>query len=218
MKYVIGNWKANKNLTETASWFDIFLSKDFTAVQGKVEIIICPPFPFLLYAKDRVQKFPFIKIGAQNISHFDSGPHTGEVSAANLKGVVSYSLIGHSERREFFNETDEHLIKKTDLALNCGITPLYCIRGESDVIPPSVQFVVFEPVSAIGTGQNVPVEEIVIIKNNIHLTADQKFVYGGSVSAGNVRSYLENPYIDGILPGGASLDPEEFYAIIQTIH
>jgi triosephosphate isomerase len=75
---------------------------------------------------------------------------------------------------------------------------------------------VYEPVESIGTGQNATIQDIMAVKEKLHITPQQKFIYGGSVTAENSKQYLQNPYIDGVLPGGASLDPEQFYIIVRS--
>lgn len=217
MKYVIGNWKANKNIIEVRAWLDEFLKYDFKKVQGTVEIIICPPFPFIPLLKEKTHKFPFIKIGSQDLSMYEGGAYTGEVSAKSLSGMIVYSIIGHSERRVNFQEKDETLFKKAELAKKYNIEPLFCIRGVDDKFPQEANFVVYEPVWAIGTGKYASPDHVLEIKNKLKLNPHQKYIYGGSVDGKNASSYLKKPEIDGVLPGGASLDPHEFYKIIFSI-
>lgn len=218
MKYLVANWKANKNIDQTNKWIYSFLKNDFSKVLNKVLIIICPPSPFIPLLKEKVKKHPLIKIGAQDLSYFEGGPYTGEVTAKTLFGVIDYVIIGHSERRKYFNETEKVLFKKFVLAKKNGIEPLFCIRDKKDAIPAQVKFVVYEPIYAIstGTGQgnNEPLEKVLAMKKILKVKPVIKFIYGGSVNEKNVSYYLENDEIDGILVGGASLDPQRFYKII----
>lgn len=216
MKYVIGNWKANKNINETKTWLDEFLKFDFSKTQDKVQVIICPPFPLIPLLREKIKGFSFIKIGSQDLSCFENGAYTGEVTAKSLSGMVNYSIIGHSERRQHFKETDEMLFQKAALSQKYEIEPVYCIRSGQDKIPQNIKFLAYEPVWAIGTGQNASPEDILKIKEGLNLRSGIKFIYGGSVTGDNAHSYLGRSEIDGVLPGGASLDSLQFYKIITS--
>lgn len=216
MKYVVGNWKAHKDYGEAEKWVEEFRSYDFKGLEGKVEIIICPPTPFLSLLKEKTKDFPFIKIGSQDISEFDEGAYTGEVVSKNLDQIIDYCLIGHSERRRNFGETDQILFKKVEQALKFNIYPLFCIRGAGDPLPGKSPFIVFEPVEAIGTGKNESVDSVLSVKKTLSLQKSSKFIYGGSVTEKNASIYLDHDEIDGVLPGGASLNPLQFYKICTS--
>jgi len=221
MKYVIANWKANKNIDQAKDWIDLFLKNDFNRIKNKVQIIICPPFPFISFINQKLKNYLFIKTGAQDVSCFESGTYTGEVTAENLSSLVTYVIIGHSERRRYCNETDKIVFKKVVLAKKYGIEPLFCIRNEKDLIPAQLKFVVYEPVYAIsnGTGQgnNEPLEKVLEMKKILKLENNIKFIYGGSVNEKNATYYLKSNQIDGVLVGGASLNPDRFYKIIDCV-
>lgn len=216
MKYLIANWKANKTIDEADQWLDSFLKKDFSLVTKKVQIIICPPHPFLLPLKNRVKKYPFIKISAQDVSFFKKGQYTGEVSVENLSSLADYVIIGHSERRYYFAETERILFQKFSLAKKNNIEPIFCLRDGTDLLPARVRFIAYEPVYAIGTGDNVPVNQVLRLKKVLTLTKEVKFIYGGSVNENNASSYLREKEIDGLLVGTASLDEKKFYAIVTS--
>lgn len=221
MKYIIANWKANKNIKETKEWLNSFLTNDFSKISKKKEIIICPPFPFLIFLKEKVKNYPFIKIGAQDLSVFEEGTYTGEVTGKTLAGLVDYVIIGHSERRKYFNETKEILFKKATLAKKNQIEPLFCIRKKADPFPSEIKFVVLEPPSAIsqgtGFGANQPLKKVLMIKKELKINKDIKFIYGGSVNEINASLYLKNDEIDGVMIGGASLDPKRFFKIVKSL-
>lgn len=212
MKYFIANWKANKNIGEALAWCSAFKSK--YVAKDDVVAVICPPFPFLNDLKKELAGLKNIFIGSQTVSSIEKGSFTGEVTALNLVGLATYSIIGHSERRKNFGEIDEDLAKKTFLAKQYGLEPIYCIRDEKDIVPPDVKLVAYEPVAAIGTGQNESPEKVVEMKKKLNLQ-DKVFIYGGSVNEENVKSYLATGEIDGFLIGGASLDGERFVKIIN---
>lgn len=221
MKYFIANWKANKNYAEATAWvteFSDLLQKN-TELQTKLEngtvgIIICPPAPFLSLLQPLTKQFKNVFIGAQTVSDKESGSFTGEVTAKSLEGLCSYTILGHSERRINYGETNELLAVKTAQALKAGIKPILCVRDASDTIFENVTFIAFEPVSAIGTGSNMPAQEVIETKKTLQLPQDAIFIYGGSVNAQTAPEYLQSDEIHGFLIGGASLQPSSFLDIV----
>lgn len=211
MKYIVGNWKSNKNLHEVNSWLDTFTSFELDVLQHAVHVVIAPPYPFILTVKERLRSFPWIKLAAQDVSPFGAGSYTGAVSMHNLGGIIDYCIIGHSERRKYFHETDAELAQKVDLLCSSNIEPILCVRNEHDGIPSRVNFVAYEPVKAIGTGDNESVDDVLKMKHALNLKGNVAFIYGGSANLSNVREYLSHSEIDGLLPGAASLNPQEFY-------
>lgn len=211
MKYFIGNWKANKNCEEVEKWADSFI-KQYKPVEETV-FGICPPAPFLSYLQWRLSELKNVFVGAQTISSMESGSYTGEVTAKSLVGTVRYTIIGHSERRKNFNENDADLAVKVAQAVKYHLEPIYCIRDEKDAIPSGVKFVAYEPVAAIGTGQNESLDRVLEMKKKMQLPQECVFIYGGSVNAGNIHEYLASDEIDGFLIGKASLEPDAFLAI-----
>lgn len=214
MKYILGNWKANKNFTEMKQWIYTF-QREYKANKN-VTLGVFPPLVFVSYVQGKLKDCKNVFVGSQTISSFEKGSYTGEVTATTLEGVASYSIIGHSERRKIFGETDEQLAEKVKQALTHGITPIYCVRDEKDPIPDGVKFVAYEPVAAIGTGQNEPPELTVAMKAKMKLPKDVVFIYGGSVNEKNANDYFATGEIDGFLIGKASLDPSQFIQIAQT--
>ncbi len=213
MKYFIANWKANKNLAEVKDWINQFLK----VYQPKLDstIIICPPSPFLTIIKQKINQIQNLKLGAQDISLYEEGAYTGETTAKSLAGLVDYVIIGHSERRKYFNETNETVAKKIALTNKYQIEPILCIRDESDWLKNSgVKIVAYEPVYAIGTGNNEPVNKVVNLKDKLQLSPNCSYLYGGSVNTNNIKDYVQSDKIDGFLVGGASLDPLSFNEII----
>ena len=172
---IAGNWKMNNDLEETRVLVRGILS-GIDSLPSRDTIIICPPFPFLLTSYDLVRGTR-LRLGAQNMSHFDVGAYTGEVSARMLMAVgCTHVIIGHSERRQYYGETDAGVKAKTDRALQSGLIPIVCIgetlaqreQGEtSQVIAHQIRtglegltagqaagiIIAYEPVWAIGTGK-----------------------------------------------------------------
>lgn len=242
--YLAANWKMHKTVAEAAEFVDALLPR-IAATQH--DVVICPPFTALTAVVER-RYGTAVKVAAQNMHEEESGAFTGEVSAPMLVELdVEAVVLGHSERRQHFNETDEALARKVPAALAAGLEPILCI-GESeaardaeqtdavlvqqlqadlaDVAPERIADVViaYEPIWAIGTGRTATPEQaqetIAFIRDVLRergAEADRvRILYGGSVKPGNAAELLAQPDIDGALVGGASLDPEDFAAIVEA--
>lgn len=212
MKYIVANWKAHLGLSETKHWVDEFLTLPLDTLHDQVTLVLCPPHPYLAYLHEKIVHANIV-IGSQDVSEFNSGAYTGEVPAQILSEYVTYAILGHSERRAHHNETDETVNKKSAQATQAGIIPIICVRGKADVIPPGAKFIAFEPEEAIGTGNNLALEDVKKMREEIGVTSEQKYLYGGSVNESNASVYLSNTGIDGLLVGGASLSPASLYKI-----
>jgi triosephosphate isomerase len=212
--FIIANWKSNKLSYE----IDVYAGIQQESNELR-EVIICPPFTLLSKLKSLIdEKKLLYKLGAQDISPYEAGAYTGEINGQQIKEFADYVIIGHSERRANFGESDEALRKKVEQALVNKLTPIYCIQDENTFVPEGVSLVAYEPVSAIGTGNaDTPeraekVAQVVMSKN-----PDVEFMlYGGSVTPENIASFVEQEHINGVLIGGASLDPERFEKIINA--
>jgi len=182
-KIVAGNWKMNKSFEDADTL--IFEIVDMLEEQGKpkeVDVIICPPFIFLELAGDITEDSP-VFVGAQNVSQYEPGAYTGEISASMLRSMhIDFAIIGHSERRKYFKETDEELLAKAQAALKHDIAPIFCC-GELlaereagkhfEIVQSQLENTIFkldpedfarviiayEPVWAIGTGVNATSEQ-----------------------------------------------------------
>ncbi len=215
--FIIGNWKSYKTLFDVNEWIDGISDFDFSGHESK-EIIVCAPFTLLLQLKSLIsEKNLPIKIGAQNISPFEEGAYTGEINGEQIKEFADYVIIGHSERRANFSETDEVLEKKVKLAREHGLKIIFCVQGSDTPIPEGVDVVAYEPIFAIGSGNPDTPENAESVAKKIKERAGVKFIiYGGSVKPENVNSFTSKILIDGVLPGGASLDPDKFSRIISN--
>lgn len=217
--FIVGNWKSNKTTSEAKIWLEEIAKYTFTSSPEKEKYsIICPSFTLLPLLADGINTHKLsLIVGAQNISPFGMGAYTGEVNAVQAKEFASYVLIGHSERRRDFKETDEMLTKKVELALHAGLTPVYCIQNKDAYVPEGVTIVGYEPIWAIGTGKPETPENA----NEIARFVKRKYsyvqyvLYGGSVTPENVASFTSLPDINGVIPGGASLDPHIFSQLIE---
>lgn len=225
--FLVGNWKSHKTIQEAHTFMISFLNssfiewlhKDAESKDTSKKVIICPPtllIPELAKMIEHLQvKIP-IALGAQDISPFPEGAHTGEISAIELAGLVNYVIVGHSERRKEFGETDEIIFQKAKEAKKAGLEPIFCVQGKDTPVPEDIKIVAYEPIDAIGSGHPDNPDHAESVATFFKEKKNIPFVlYGGSVTSDNVSSYTQRPSIDGVLVGGASLDPVSFSEIIQ---
>jgi len=215
--FIIANWKSHKNAEETKEWMEKFTVHSSQFSVDHKEVIICPPFTMLSLLKSYLLNLKSIKIGSQNISPFEEGAYTGEITAKQVADFAEYAIIGHSERRTNFFEDEEMLSKKIVLALANKLTPIFCVQSAQTAIPQGVSVVAYEPVFAIGSGHADTPESADKVAAEIKEKNKIPFVlYGGSVEGKNVNSFTQMAHIDGVLVGGASLDVEKFAEIIKN--
>ncbi|NLI17045.1 MAG: triose-phosphate isomerase [candidate division Zixibacteria bacterium] len=240
---VAANWKMNTERAEAAA-----LAKnvvDSIGRQYKVDVVLCPPYIWL-HDVGMIIRDSNISLGAQNMHWEDKGAFTGEISSIMLKSIgCKYVIIGHSERRQLFGETDENVNKKLKKALTVVLMPIICLgetleERESNRTAEIVtnQFrsafdgisdfggitIAYEPVWAIGTGRNATpqqaqeVHKILrqMLQNKTAEYENIRILYGGSVKPDNAAELYKQDDIDGFLVGGASLKAGDFAAIVQA--
>lgn len=219
-RLLVANWKSNKTEHDVRLWMSACRENIRHIIFPKhFDIVICPPFPLLSLVRDLIQteNLPFM-VGAQEISPFGSGAFTGEVSAEMLKTMTQFVLVGHSERRKYFAEKEEELAFETLQAHQAGMKVIYCVEGEETPVSQSADYIAYEPVGAIGSGKGQSPEEANAVCMVISKKHEGKPVcYGGSVDEKNCIEYLNQPSIQGLLVGGASLDADRFCQMIQAI-
>lgn len=215
-KWIIANWKSNKTISEALAWIDVVGPN--IPKRENLKVVVCPNFTDTEEVKKAVLvgNYPLM-VGAQDLSPFNDGPYTGEESARILKELVDLAILGHSERRENFGETDEVVAEKVKRAKEHQIIPLVCVQNESALIPEGVKLVAYEPVFAIGTGNpDTPDNASAVAEKLRNKYGDNvEILYGGSVTADNAKAYLQKENIGGLLIGKSSLDPEEFVKIVE---
>jgi triosephosphate isomerase len=223
MKYIVANWKSNKTMQECRQWINTFLSSvDTSAVktaleQDRVQIVIAPPYPFIVPIREMIKGRRNIVLAAQNVSHFPAGSYTGEIAARSLTDLVVYAIIGHSERRVHLHETAQQISDKITYARENDISPILCVREIHEYSEQNVEFVAFEKFEAIGAGKNVPLDAVLSVRKNLNLKVGVKFLYGASVDRHNAAMYLRCPEIDGVLVGTASQNPQDFLSVVLEI-
>ena len=214
--YIIANWKSNKTIKEALTWLEEVGPK--IPREQSLKVVVCPQFTDLAEVKKAilVNNYPIL-VGAQDLSPFPEGSFTGEEAASLLKEFVDFAILGHSERRTNFSETDEMVSDKVNQALENNITPLVCVQDESTSIPEKCKLVAYEPTFAIGTGNpDTPENAESVAQKIISRNSDLEILYGGSVNKENCKAFLLQENIKGLLIGKASLDPKEFLEIIQN--
>ena len=235
---VIGNWKMNGSRASAGA-----LADDLVVVLDKcaIEVAVCPPLVFLADVASCIEGGD-IRLGAQNVCEFENGAYTGEVSGHMLSEFgCRYALVGHSERRQWYGESDEQVAGKFVAARKAGLMPVLCVgetaveheQGRSvEVVLRQLRAVAdkagmtalvaaavaYEPVWAIGTGKVATAESAQQVLAEVRLALGKeggstRLLYGGSVTAENAAQLFAQKDINGALVGGASLNAEKFAAI-----
>jgi triosephosphate isomerase (TIM) len=234
-RLVAGNWKMHGSRASNSALLEALL-KGIRELKG-VECAVCVPFPYLEQAAAQLRGTS-LAWGAQNVSEHAQGAYTGEVSAAMLAEFgCRYVIVGHSERRQLFGETDAQVAAKFAAAQAAGLVPILCV-GETleereagrteEVVARQLAAVLsrhqfagavlaYEPVWAIGTGRNATPEQAQAVHAFLRrkLSSENQIIYGGSVKAANAAAIFAMPDVDGGLIGGASLVAEEFLGIVR---
>ncbi len=246
MAVIAGNWKMNHGPRETRAFFDGLTLPESA---GAHEVLIFPPSISFAAAAASPARDPRIQLGVQNIYWEDKGAFTGEISGGMARDAgAAYVLIGHSERRHVFGETDADVSRKVAAARRHGLVPVICV-GETlderrggrvdevilrqldaalDVLPDSSErfILAYEPVWAIGTGETATPEDASAAHGTLRGRLDDRLgparatrvpvLYGGSVKPDNAASLLAARDVDGVLVGGACLDPGSFAALVAA--
>ncbi len=217
--HIICNWKAHGSI-ESIEYF----ASQIEATPGFEKIILCPPFPYIPCLKG-------ITKGAQDVSFYQPGSYTGEVTASMLKDIgVQYVLIGHSERRRYHQEIDEVIVQKAQHVIDQGMTAIICVGEQNPdssidikkLIKPYEHlkkvWIAYEPEWAIGTQHTPTVSHIDHVVSTIKSEMGTVVLYGGSVNDTNIDTLMNAHTIDGFLIGKASLDPIMIKKILKKVH
>ena len=244
-KFVAGNWKMNM-LGKEAGQLARGVAGGVTGITDEVDVVLAPPFTALRIVAEAIEGTG-IGLGAQDVFWEEKGPYTGEISPVMLVDAgCEWVIIGHSERRNILHETDEMVRKKINAALAEGLKVIVCV-GETleekeggktvtvvdgqvdsalsglEIRDPSRFVIAYEPIWAIGTGQNATPDEAEFVHATIREIAGKilggiadrmRIVYGGSVTEDNIAELMAEPDIDGALVGGASLRADAMTSIV----
>jgi triosephosphate isomerase (TIM) len=234
---IAGNWKMHKNQAESLEYVQLF-KPEIENTDESTEIVLCAPFTSLSILSKSLHGSA-IGLGAQNIHWEDSGAYTGEIAGSMLTEIgVSYVVVGHSERRQYFGETDETVNLRLKAAQFYKIMPILCVgetKAQRDVgetenviikqlekdlvgVDQNKLIIAYEPIWAIGTGDTCESKEANRVIGLIRDRLSNKNVsiqYGGSVKSDNIDEIMAQPEIDGALVGGASLDAKSFARIVN---
>lgn len=233
MKIIAGNWKMNGSRAELETMISAM-----DCVETENTVVICAPFTMLGGGSDKVS------VGAQDVSAHEKGAYTGEVSAKMLAEIgTKYVIVGHSERRQYHEESNSIVRQKAANALANGLIPIICVgetmeekeagktfdvieSGVKESIPSDVNtdiIVAYEPRWAIGAGLTPTTAEIseahILIAKTLESMGlkGTPVLYGASVKGSNAKEIMSIPGVDGVLVGGASLKPDDFIPIITSM-
>ncbi|MXX98512.1 MAG: triose-phosphate isomerase [Gammaproteobacteria bacterium] len=240
---LVANWKSHGNLKENKIWVEHFLAKP--PCEG-MDIVVCPPFPYI-HQLCELCEGTAVAVGAQNVSSYEQGAYTGEVSAKMLRDLgCLYVIIGHSERRSLYAEDDKQLMQKLQRAIDCGLIPIFCV-GETlqqrensqtqEVLNRQLSAVAsflkgapfvlaYEPIWAIGSGRTATPEQAQqahgflceCLSVGLGVEATEyRVIYGGSVKSDNAKALFAEHDVGGGLVGGASLQAEDFLQICKAL-
>jgi triosephosphate isomerase (TIM) len=234
---IAGNWKMYKTQREASEFLKGFMPELEQTPEGR-EVILCAPFTTLDVMSKSLHNSR-VQLGAQNVHWEDEGAFTGEIAGPMLTEVgVRYVTVGHSERRQYFGETDETVNKRLLAAQRHELTPILCVgetkqqrdAGETELlivtqlkkdlvnVDQHNLIIAYEPIWAIGTGDTCEALEanrvIGLIRSQLTVP-NVPIQYGGSVKPNNIDEIMAQPEIDGVLVGGASLEPSSFARIVN---
>jgi triosephosphate isomerase len=231
VRLVAGNWKMHGSRASIQALLDSLLQG---IPKSRVQCAVCVPFPYLAQVAERLRGSP-IAGGAQNVSEHAPGAYTGEVSAAMLVEFgCRFVIVGHSERRQLYCESDAQVAAKFAAARAAGMTPILCVgetlaerdAGKTEAVVArqlgAVAFengvLAYEPVWAIGTGRNATPEQAQAVHASLRkrVPSETPILYGGSVKPQNAAAIFAMPDVDGGLIGGASLVAKDFLDILKA--
>jgi len=235
---VIANWKMNMTLSDAVVLTTVV--RDGLEKISGIEVIICPPAIWLTEISQIVCKdIGHLGLGAQNIYYMPNGSFTGEISAEMVRDVAKYVIVGHSERRDNFGETNAIISRKVSAALDAGLTPIVCV-GEKNKSQNSAKEIVgqlqeslvgvngeelkeiivaYEPVWSVGSDESASPEHCAKVINQLReiVSTQTPIIYGGDVNSSNIYNFVSRPEIDGVLVGRAGLIASSFIKICRIV-
>lgn len=228
---VVANHKANLKWQDVSNWVEEVVkgAADFAGT-----IVLCPTSPFIGAVAQKINEAKIqISVGIQDISAFPEGAYTGAVAASQIAGLCEFAIVGHSEEKKYFSETEEVSIKKLNMVLDAGITPILCVKDPDQLhqyvkLEPQIQnksdqiVFVYEPPEAISGGGDYNAQDTEFAneqaKSFKEIIGKQILViYGGSINPENAEAFFSSEHLSGGLVGQASLDPQKFIGILKAL-
>lgn len=215
-KIISANWKSNITKDEAKFWLN-----EVSALLENINfnVVLFPPFTLLDVISGYIRANDLkLSLGAQDISPYSNGPHTGEISGTLIKEFADYVLIGHSERRTELGENNELINLKISEATKNELKPIVCVSEIDQVNFLNFDRIMlaYEPISAIGTNNPMNPQEVSQKIKEFKEVANVDILYGGSVSDENISKYLEEDLVSGVLVGNNSLIPQDFINLIKN--
>lgn len=221
-RYVIANWKCHKSSEEGCRWLDMFASRYKPC--ANLEVVIAPTFIAIENVAAHLTDLSLsnVYLAAQDVSPFPKGSYTGAIASDMLQGMAKFVILGHSERRRYFHETNQEVANKASEAVDAGLTPIVCVDSSFalsqlaslvDIDSKNIM-IAYTPVDALHFNIPESPEKVLLSVGHIsQLYPDWSVVYGGALGENNVKAYLGLQGLAGVFVGSASLDPKTFVEI-----
>lgn len=221
-RYVIANWKCHKSSDEGCRWLDVFAR--LYKPCSNLELVIAPTFIAMEKVAAHLTDLALsnVYIAAQDVSPFPKGSYTGAIASDMLKGLATFVILGHSERRRYFHETNQDVANKASEAVDAGLIPIVCVDSSYalsqlaslvDIDSKNIM-IAYTPVDALHFNIPEPPEKVLVSVEHIsQLYPDWSVVYGGALGENNVKAYLGLQALAGVFVGSASLEPKTFVEI-----
>ena len=225
-RFVVGNWKCTKSFAEARTWLTEF--KRLYRPVARVEVVVAPPLILLAQLAELVRDLDIegFSLAAQDVSPFPLGSYTGATAADMLKGICTYAIVGHSERRRYFRETAQDVVNKVSEAAEANIVPIICVDEKNAMsqltavgsVDCDKLVIAYSPVDALSYREPQSPEKIAEISGYIsQVYPTRPIIYGGGIGLNNLERFVSIPGISGLFIGEASLQPESFSAIVSAV-